>query len=131
MSKTFRQQNIDASIRCKEQINASCNYLFKQPLFCLGTNDPRSATFINSLKMPALPLLADNKEQRTALLKQNRNMIQKLADEIKHSVIEEANRPWIESKGYHLEDTEMVNENAMSIKEFENWCTSECTETFE
>lgn len=122
MSKTFRQQNTDASIRCKEQINASCNYLFNHPLFCLGTNDPRSTMIINSLEMPALPLLADNVEQRANLHKQNRNMIKKIVDEIKQAANEEASKCWIESKGYQLEDSVEVDENAMTLKEFENWC---------
>lgn len=122
MSKTFRNQNIDMSVRSASQINAACHYLFNGPLFCLGTNDPRSVMFISSLEMPALPLLADNKEQRLALLKQKRNMIQKIVDDIKHAANEEATKPWIDSKGYQLEDSDEVNENAMTIEEFEKWC---------
>lgn len=122
MCKTFRKQNTDTSVRSKDQIDAACYYLFNSSLFCLGTNDPRSAMIINSLKMPALPLLADNVEQRANLLKQNRNMIKKIVDEIKQAANEEASKSWIESKGYQLEDSDEVDDNAMTLKEFENWC---------
>jgi len=106
------------------------SYLFNGCIFTLG-RDGRSV--INSLVLPPLPLLADNKEEREALAKQNANWFSKKKLEVKQSINEMINKvclileqytnqPFIPNKGYYLDDPEPhepVDNSPMSTEEYE------------
>jgi hypothetical protein len=72
--------------------------------------------------MPSLPLLASNKKERDALKNKQRSMIQKAIHEIKKAIKEEQAKPFLSPKGYELEESDKVNENAMTKEEFNKWC---------
>ncbi len=119
MSKTNSNNTIMCTVG---QINAACDYIFGERLFYIGGNDPRSRTFISALEMPPLPLLMSNREQREALKKNQRSMIQKTIHEIKEAIKEEQAKPFLSPKGYELEESDEVNENALTEEEFAKWC---------
>jgi hypothetical protein len=104
------------------QINTACDYIFGERLFCIGDNDWRSRAVISALKMPSLPLLASNKKERDALKNKQQSMIQKAIHEIKEAIKEEQAKPFLSPKGYELEESDEVNENALTEEEFAKWC---------
>jgi hypothetical protein len=104
------------------QVNTACDYIFNKRLFCIGSDDFRSRAFISSLEMPPLPLLMSNREEREALKKKQRSMIQKTIHEIKEAIKEEQAKPFLSPKGYELEESDEVNENALTEEEFTKWC---------
>jgi hypothetical protein len=122
------------TFRSVEELEPAQRYLFNSKVPVLGRS-PQLTAVINQIKMPALPLLRSNIEQRRALQKHGilsclltgaRVRIDNMHKVLAQAIEQEKQKPFFVSL-YHTEDAaphEQLQQEPLTMKQFNELCNA-------
>lgn len=126
--------NNNYNIRSIEELEPAQRYLFRSNVPVLGRSSHLAAV-INQIKMPPLPLLRSNREQRLALQKHGilsclftgaRVRINNMHKIITEAIEQEKQKPFFVSL-YYTEDAaphEQLQQEPLTMKQFNEMCNA-------
>lgn len=123
------------TFRSAEELEPAQQYLFRSNVPVLGRS-PQLTAVINQIKMPALPLLRSNREQRLALQKTGilsclltgaRVRIENMHKVLVDAIEQEKQKPFFVSL-YYTEDAaphEQLQQKPLTMKQFNELCNAD------